>query len=198
MALSYTSYRPSKFPDIEKALVQKLWATSRDGTILSDSLIRALAKEVAAEQAVVPERFKASSGWVDNFKSRAAIRRGVMTKGLEGLLDEDSSDAEGPLVVPATFAMGDAESEDSPEPPAVPTSHQSFTRQNAVPSVLFHVVENENAPTLAQAEQAVGVLRDFLHVQHEDFITETERNSLQHISCLLVRASQGLPYERDY
>lgn len=46
-----------------------------------------------------------------------------MTKGLEGLLDEDS-DAEGPLVVPDTFAMGDAESEDSPEPPAVSTSHQ--------------------------------------------------------------------------
>ncbi|TFK73574.1 hypothetical protein BDN72DRAFT_854606 [Pluteus cervinus] len=73
-----TPSRPSKFPDIEENLV--LWlqdckAKNMSGH-LSDASIRMKAKEVARALAVTEEKFKASSGWVENFKQRHGIRGG--------------------------------------------------------------------------------------------------------------------------
>jgi hypothetical protein len=47
--------RPSKFPNIEKQLIEKLREFSKDGTLLSDSLIRTKAREVALEQNVLDD-----------------------------------------------------------------------------------------------------------------------------------------------
>jgi len=188
-------HRPSKFPKIEKALVHKLWAASQGGTILSDSFIRSIAKKVAEEQQVAPERFKASSGWVDNFKSRAAIRRGVMTKGLEGLqIDEDSSDSEGIVHIITQPTFGDPDSEDSPEPPSVSQPHHGYQLlpPPQPPSILLRV--NEGAATLPDAENAINLLRAFVADQPEDFVTDAERDALVHISQRLVNASSGLGY----
>jgi hypothetical protein len=70
--------RPSKFPEIEAELVEWLGTfTASNNTTLSDSLIRAKAKEVAKNLRISEEKFKASSGWVENFKHRHGIRRGV-------------------------------------------------------------------------------------------------------------------------
>lgn len=194
-------HRPSKFPKIEKALVHQLWAASQEGTILTDSFIRIEARKVADAQSVAAERFKASSGWVDNFKSRAAIRRGVMTRGLEGLqIDEDSSDSEGCLKIMPQPTFGDAESEDSPEPPALVQPLQPYQgpMPSQVPSILLHIVQDEHTPTLEEAESAISVLRAFVQAQHPDFVTDTERDTLLHISSRLVRAGAQLPYDPPY
>lgn len=69
--------RPSKFPEIEDALIQWLEECSDRKVILSDSAIRTKAKETARMLHISDEKFKASSGWVENFKSRHGIRAGV-------------------------------------------------------------------------------------------------------------------------
>lgn len=45
--------------------------------ILTDSLIRNKAREIGLNLGFDEKRFKASSGWVENFKHRVGIRRGV-------------------------------------------------------------------------------------------------------------------------
>lgn len=63
---------------IEKELIIKL--RTIDGTILTNSLIRTKAKEVALAQNIPDEKFKASSSWVAGFKCRAGIQHGIMTE----------------------------------------------------------------------------------------------------------------------
>ena len=49
----------------------------QQNTLLTDALIRNKAKETARSLQIPDERFKASSGWVENFKHRHNIRKGV-------------------------------------------------------------------------------------------------------------------------
>lgn len=49
----------------------------QQNTLLTDALIRNKAKETARNLQIPEERFKASSGWVENFKHRHNIRKGV-------------------------------------------------------------------------------------------------------------------------
>ncbi|KAL0960654.1 hypothetical protein HGRIS_005682 [Hohenbuehelia grisea] len=70
-------HRPSKFPDIEAQLVKWLEECKRNGTGLTDALIRNKAKEIARELNISEDKFKASSGWVENFKHRHGIRGGL-------------------------------------------------------------------------------------------------------------------------
>lgn len=49
----------------------------QQNTLLTDALIRNKAKETARNLQIPDERFKASSGWVENFKHRHNIRKGV-------------------------------------------------------------------------------------------------------------------------
>ncbi|KAI0926737.1 hypothetical protein AcV5_007446 [Taiwanofungus camphoratus] len=69
--------RPSKFPHLERCLERWLIDCRNKSIILTDSLIRTKAKEVARNMGLGDDRFKASSGWVENFKHRQGIRRGV-------------------------------------------------------------------------------------------------------------------------
>ncbi|KIK24504.1 hypothetical protein PISMIDRAFT_98394 [Pisolithus microcarpus 441] len=78
-------HRPSKFPEVEEELVNWLVQMKQQNTLLTDALIRSKAKETARNLQIPEERFKASSGWVENFKHRHNIRKGVWlghTKGL--------------------------------------------------------------------------------------------------------------------
>ena len=52
-------------------------AASAQGTILSDALLRQKARQIGDQQGYTPDKFKASSGWLENFKHRHGIRRGV-------------------------------------------------------------------------------------------------------------------------
>ncbi|KAF9220967.1 CenpB-DNA-bind-domain-containing protein [Gyrodon lividus] len=70
-------HRPSKFPEVEEELVNWLVKMKQQNTLLTDALIRNKAKETARNLQIPEERFKASSGWVENFKHRHNIRKGV-------------------------------------------------------------------------------------------------------------------------
>ncbi|KAL4250782.1 hypothetical protein ABKN59_006091 [Abortiporus biennis] len=68
--------RPTKFPFLENKLEKWLKHEGRS-MVLSDNVIREKAKEIAKELQWPEEKFKASSGWVENFKHRHGIRKGV-------------------------------------------------------------------------------------------------------------------------
>ncbi|CDO68264.1 hypothetical protein BN946_scf184842.g27 [Trametes cinnabarina] len=69
--------RPSKFPELEYRLAQWVKTVSKSGTVLSDALLRQRAREIGDSQGYTADKFKASSGWLENFKHRHGIRRGV-------------------------------------------------------------------------------------------------------------------------
>ncbi|KAI9061331.1 CenpB-DNA-bind-domain-containing protein [Trametes sanguinea] len=69
--------RPSKFPELEYRLAQWVKTVSKNGTVLSDALLRQRAREIGDSQGYTADKFKASSGWLENFKHRHGIRRGV-------------------------------------------------------------------------------------------------------------------------
>ncbi|KAI0357418.1 CenpB-DNA-bind-domain-containing protein [Trametes cingulata] len=71
--------RPSKFPDLECRLAEWVKTVSKNGTVLSDALLRQRAREIGDSQGYTPDKFKASSGWLENFKHRHGIRRGMWT-----------------------------------------------------------------------------------------------------------------------
>ncbi|TFY68822.1 hypothetical protein EVG20_g3397 [Dentipellis fragilis] len=75
--LRVAKHRPSKFPEIESELANWLLECHETKTILSDSNIRAKAKQVSKALQIPDDKFKASSGWVENFKHRHGIKRGV-------------------------------------------------------------------------------------------------------------------------
>ncbi|KAI0061485.1 CenpB-DNA-bind-domain-containing protein, partial [Artomyces pyxidatus] len=70
-------HRPSKFPEIESELLKWLMDSLDSKILLTDSVIRAKAKEVSKNMQIPDDKFKASSGWVENFKQRHGIKRGV-------------------------------------------------------------------------------------------------------------------------
>ncbi|KAA1469746.1 hypothetical protein DENSPDRAFT_641230 [Dentipellis sp. KUC8613] len=75
--LRVAKHRPSKFPEIESELVDWLLECHEKGTNLTDSTIRTKAKLVSKALQIPDDKFKASSGWVENFKHRHGIKRGV-------------------------------------------------------------------------------------------------------------------------
>lgn len=66
----------SKFPVIEEDMRKALQVWAEQRVNITDHLIRTRALEVAVDCNVTPDMFKASSGWVENFKARHDIRRG--------------------------------------------------------------------------------------------------------------------------
>jgi transcriptional regulator with XRE-family HTH domain len=204
--------RPSKFPTIEKQLIEKLREISKDGVLLSDSLIRAKAREVALSQNVLDEKFKASSGWVDNFKSRAGIRRGVMSKATEEVENSNapadfhgvSADVISPrnaLHASHTGAEAD-ESEGSAGTSSLRLqtswSHHDLPSTLNGASILHEPKQGPGIPTLQDAETALDTVLSFICGQQEHFITHAERTSLHHLKNLFFQTGQGLAYHREY
>jgi Tc5 transposase DNA-binding domain len=183
---------------------------SKDGSLLSDILIRTKAKEVALEQNVLDEKFKASSGWVDNFKSRAGIRRGVMAKGMDEAETPDASPDNGQpsadnishnsLRTSRTGAEMDngVESEDSPETTSLRLQTSWSHPTDNPTSILRQPQQGPGIPTLQNAELAADTLLAFIYAQGEDFITDAERNALQRVKNLLFQTGQSLSYQREY
>ncbi|TFK52288.1 hypothetical protein OE88DRAFT_1724991 [Heliocybe sulcata] len=75
--LKVAKHRPTKFPEIELELHDWLLDCKEDNIQLTDALIRNKAKEVARSMSITDDKFKASSGWVENFKHRHGIRKGI-------------------------------------------------------------------------------------------------------------------------
>ncbi|OJT08070.1 hypothetical protein TRAPUB_1005 [Trametes pubescens] len=70
---------PSKFPELEYRLAEWVKTVSKDGVVLSDALLRGRAREIGDGLGYTHDKFKASSGWLENFKHRHGIKRGVWT-----------------------------------------------------------------------------------------------------------------------
>ncbi|KII87006.1 hypothetical protein PLICRDRAFT_62770, partial [Plicaturopsis crispa FD-325 SS-3] len=81
--LKVAKHRPSKFPEIEALLVSWLNELKQSGStmLLSDAVIRQKGKDIAKNIGLETDKFKASSGWVENFKTRQGIKRGVWHGG---------------------------------------------------------------------------------------------------------------------
>nr|VWO94898.1 HTH CENPB-type domain-containing protein [Ganoderma boninense] len=69
--------RPSKFPMLEGRLEDWVKNASKAGKVLTDQLLRKKAREFGDAMGFTQDKFKASSGWLENFKHRHGIRRGV-------------------------------------------------------------------------------------------------------------------------
>ncbi|THH27041.1 hypothetical protein EUX98_g7159 [Antrodiella citrinella] len=69
--------RPTKFPILELRLEKWLRECHEQKIIFTDALIRDKAKEIARSMEWPDDKFKASSGWVENFKHRHGIRKGI-------------------------------------------------------------------------------------------------------------------------
>jgi len=75
--------RPSKFPEVEEEMLKSLQAWADQGTNITDQLIRNRALDIAKSFGISPDRFKGSSGWVENFKHRHDIKRGEWLKAVK-------------------------------------------------------------------------------------------------------------------
>ncbi|EAU86253.2 centromere binding protein B [Coprinopsis cinerea okayama7 len=82
-AEAHAKNRPSKFPELEAVMRDFLQEALDKDIPLSDSLIRTRALEIAKGLGISEEKFKASSGWVENFKHRHGIRSGKWTGGVK-------------------------------------------------------------------------------------------------------------------
>jgi len=64
-------------PDIEGELEDYLQRWTENGTQITDQLIRQTALEISERRQTTHVGFKASSGWLENFKKRSGIRGGT-------------------------------------------------------------------------------------------------------------------------
>lgn len=68
--------KASRHPEMEDALME--WGRQRTGAgqLVTDEMVRSKALQIAAELGLDPGQFKASAGWVENFKERSGLRGG--------------------------------------------------------------------------------------------------------------------------
>lgn len=221
--------------------------------VLSDSMIRNKAKEIAQELGIPEERFKASSGWIENFKHRQGVRSGVWTGegknvkaaralGLGAPLDDNTPQLLSPLN-PAFDTRDDemmdtdvpppSESDETPPdaairpswlhphphpadpapPPPPPPPHQNVTPPSeptptydpspqppALPvyDVVYEAPPRSAPPppTLAEAEDAINKVIEFIDTSGHGILQPHERNVLTTIKCALFQAANGIPYDR--
>ena len=68
--------RPSKFPALEAELEKWVRAAAAQKKTLTDAVLRQEARRLGDKMDLTSDKFKASSGWLENFKHRYGIRRG--------------------------------------------------------------------------------------------------------------------------
>ncbi|CAL1712734.1 unnamed protein product [Somion occarium] len=69
--------KPTKFPMLDRFMKDWLRECTHNKIILTDAMIRQKALEFADQWGWSKDKFKASSGWVENFKHRWGIRKGM-------------------------------------------------------------------------------------------------------------------------
>lgn len=128
-------------------------AESEQPQILSDQIIRNKAKEIARDLLIPDEKFKASSGWVENFKHRHGIKRGVWRPARDvvwispavekarsvGDQEQDSQDGSGSGSLDTNQEMDEdtlpsvLQAAWEPAPPPPPQQHQQEQEQHSPP-----------------------------------------------------------------
>ncbi|KAG9121844.1 hypothetical protein FRC07_002031 [Ceratobasidium sp. 392] len=87
-------HRPSKFPEIETELLKWVKECQENGTSITDTRIKAKARECAAEIGLPEGKFKASSGWIENFKVRNNLTKRSQDEREVSPANEEHDDAE--------------------------------------------------------------------------------------------------------
>ncbi len=198
------------------------------GENITDHLIRHRALEIARSFGMAPEKFKGSSGWIENFKHRHEIRRGEWLKANRTALRQASTaplttaslapydhhrmHPEAPHLRTRSNAWDNAtpQSGDMVIDPALQDSSQHVlhaTNQSIQhsPTVTYGVRygspllpshEDEEPPSLAQAENALNILLHYLDTTGQHLCKPHDREVLHHLKCAMFQHASGLPYER--
>ncbi|KAF8610597.1 hypothetical protein BDV93DRAFT_20635 [Ceratobasidium sp. AG-I] len=121
--------RPSKFPEIETELLKWVKECQENGTGITDTRIKVKARECAAEIGLPEGKFKASSGWIENFKARNSLTRRSQEDREASPLDDakddpDQMDEDEDVLMPASQST-QIEDDDSYE--ADTTGQNSFS-----------------------------------------------------------------------
>ncbi|KAG8683543.1 hypothetical protein FRC09_016018, partial [Ceratobasidium sp. 395] len=87
-------HRPSKFPEIETELLKWVKECQENGTGITDTRIKARARECAAEIGLPEGKFKASSGWIENFKVRNNLTKRSQDEQEASPTNEEHDDAD--------------------------------------------------------------------------------------------------------
>lgn len=169
--LKIAKHRPTKFPEIEKDVLQWVQERVAAGEIVSDAGLKEQAKLSARRYGIGEDMFKASGGWIENFKNRNRIKRGRINpprSERSRLQTSDSvsiaSPADDPKFVDSVRPMFNALSMGDPSrlAHATPVEHAYATRSKTI-----------NAYEL---QQSVETLNTFLYEVYPEGFTAEERS----------------------
>jgi hypothetical protein len=174
------SHKPAKHLDLEEKLKQVLQKSTQP---ISNKLIETKALEIhQSDPALRDKPFKASPGWVHNFKDRAGISHGVFT----GTGDIDFTD-NGP------FSGDQPQIEEHDKriwntvPPPPPSWHNCriIGQPSPRPKLIHEARQGPNIPTIQEADAAIDIVQFFCCSQDDEYISQPDRNTLQRIKYLI-------------
>ncbi|KAG8693831.1 hypothetical protein FRC08_008858 [Ceratobasidium sp. 394] len=87
-------HRPSKFPEIETELLKWVKECQENGVGITDTRIKIKARECAKEIGLPDGKFKASSGWIENFKVRNSLTKRSQDEQEASPMNEEHDDAD--------------------------------------------------------------------------------------------------------
>lgn len=198
---------PTKFPAIENLMRDWLDSVSDDGIVFTDALIRTKARQIADSMGMTEDKFKASSGWVENFKARQGIKKGKFSGvgtdvqkaralgwGYLAVSNEPAfkPPAERPEMMwppPPPEPIEKMESGPAPIPEPVPLLVQSEDGQTkevyVMPKVKV-VAELDEPETLDDAERLLEALSKFAD-KRPDIITLDQKEALREMYVNILR-----------
>ena len=190
-------------------MVKSLQEWADRGESITDQLIRQRALEIARSFGMPPEKFKGSSGWIENFKHRHDIRRGEWLRARTAHQESDSS-AFTPALSSNSFKTNNNASHpgDLVIDPALQDASQSVMHPMAPiqhsPTVTYGIrygspllqIREDTPPTFAQAEHALNIVLAFLDTSGQELCKPDERETLQHLKWAMFQHASGISYER--
>jgi len=197
---------------------------------ITDHLIRHRALEIARSFGMAPEKFKGSSGWIENFKHRHEIRRGEWLRANRAALRTSGQASTTPFTTAPSLAPYDqhrmhpeaphlrtrssawdnaTQSGDMVIDPALQDSshvlHDSVASIQHSPAVVTYGVryspllpshDDDEPPSLAQAENALNILLHYLDTTGQHLCRSQDLEVLHHLKYAMFQHASGLPYER--
>ena len=175
--------RPSKFPEIESKMLEHLATWSGEARAITDALIKSTALEVAKEFNIALDKFKGSSGWVENFKNRNNIKRGEW------------------LASPTHRQNQQHHHETIPAYDQFPPYNDWRDMDPALghPGSMEYADQHTRAPTLQEAQTALDLVLAYLEMRDRDMrlVQVPERQFLRLMKGLFYQVSTGSPVDRS-
>ncbi|KLO04048.1 hypothetical protein SCHPADRAFT_948037 [Schizopora paradoxa] len=184
--------KAAKFPEIEIGLEPWLMECCRDEMLITDNMIGSKAREIARSVGISDIEFKASPGWITNYKRRYGIRRGVLVGSSEacGVFDDSlpEPNLEDEL---AFFSELSQKYVDDFQDKIIEDTETAFLVDFATP-------DQEDAPSdgnegvdacesvsAQEALRATKVVQDFIKSKSRNFCTVHELNVFQSIQNVI-------------